>query len=143
MINQYQLKKYIKEGFVYVKIRKAIYGLPQAKILANKLLKERLKPHGYYELPHTPGLWKHITQSNQFTLVVDNFGVKYVGHNHVDHLLATIVEQSKQYICYYKCSTKLWAMVSPWLIYLLGVLFYLPVAIVWMLLPVGPTVLCT
>ena len=38
-------------------------------------------------MPHTPGLWKHIHQPIQFTLVVDNFGVKYVGKEHADHLV--------------------------------------------------------
>ena len=33
-----------------------------------------------------PGLWKHDTRPIQFTLVVDNFGVKYVGKKHVHHL---------------------------------------------------------
>ena len=59
-IRQYDLKKHAKDGYVYVEMRKAIYGLPQAGILANQLLKQRLRPFGYYEVPHTPGLWKHI-----------------------------------------------------------------------------------
>jgi hypothetical protein len=89
-VEQYDLKKQAKDGFVYVEIRKAIYGLPQAGILANKLLKKRLKPHGYFEVPHTPGLWKHISRPVQFTLVVDDFGIKYVGRQHIDHLLRAI-----------------------------------------------------
>ena len=36
-IDQYNLMQHIKNGFVYLEIRKAIYGLPQAGILANKL----------------------------------------------------------------------------------------------------------
>jgi hypothetical protein len=78
-IEQYDLDKHAKHGFVYLEIRKAIYGLPQAGILANKLLRQRLRPHGYYEVAHTPGLWKHISNPTQFTLTVDDFGVKYVG----------------------------------------------------------------
>ena len=60
-IDKYNLNTHKKDGFVYAKIQKAIYGLPQAGILANKLLKKRLKPHRYYEVPHTPGLWQHIS----------------------------------------------------------------------------------
>ena len=56
-----------------------MYGLPQAGILANKLLRKRLATFGYIEVPHTPGLWKYIWLPVQFTLVVDDFGVKYVG----------------------------------------------------------------
>ena len=75
------------KGFIYLEIQKAIYGLPQAGILANKLLRKRLAPHGYFEVAHTPGLWKHITRPIEFSLVVDDFGVKYVGKEHADHLL--------------------------------------------------------
>ena len=51
-----QLYYKVLNGFVYMEIRRGMYGLPQAGILANKLLRKRLKPHGYYEVPHTPGL---------------------------------------------------------------------------------------
>ena len=50
-IDQYNLQTHAKNGKVYFEIQKAIYGLPQAGILANKLLQERLQPHGYYEVP--------------------------------------------------------------------------------------------
>jgi hypothetical protein len=40
-----------------LEMRRAVWGLPQAGILANKLLRKRLLPHGYYECKHTPGLW--------------------------------------------------------------------------------------
>ena len=80
---------------MYIDIRKAIYGLPQAGILANKLLRERLRPHGYYKVPHTPGLWKHIARPISFTLVVDDFGIKYVGREHVEHLLNVLKQHYK------------------------------------------------
>jgi hypothetical protein len=35
---------------------------------------------------NTPGLWKHKPRPISFTLVVDDFGVKYVGKEHIDHL---------------------------------------------------------
>ena len=73
-----------------MEIRKAIYGLPQAGVLANKLLKKRLAPAGYYEMPHTPGLWKHVSRPIAFTLVVDDFGVKYVNKKNANHLFATL-----------------------------------------------------
>ena len=88
--DQYELEKYAKKGMVYLEIRKAIYGLPAAGILANKLLRKRLAPHGYYEVPHTPGLWRHLTRPVQFSLVVDDFGVKYVGRTHAQHLIKTL-----------------------------------------------------
>ena len=55
IINQYNLRSKVKSGHVYLEIRKAIYGLPQAGILTNKQLREKLEPAGYYEVAHTPG----------------------------------------------------------------------------------------
>ena len=71
-------------------IHKGMYGLPQAGILANKLLKKRLARYGYFEMPHTPGLWRHISRPIAFTLVVDDFGIKYQGIEHAHHLLNAI-----------------------------------------------------
>ncbi len=68
-------------------MQRTVWGLPQAGILANKLLHKRLMPHGYYKCANTPGLWKHITCQILFTLVVDNFGGQYVGKKHKDHLI--------------------------------------------------------
>ncbi len=42
-----------------------------------------------------PGLWKHDTQPIQFTLVVDDFGVKYVGDEHAQHIKNTLEEHYK------------------------------------------------
>jgi hypothetical protein len=63
-----------------------MYGLKQAVLLANQLLQTRLAPFGYYPARHTPGLWLHHTRSIAFTLVVEDFAVKYVGKQHADHL---------------------------------------------------------
>jgi hypothetical protein len=61
IINQYNLNFIVVGGYIYLQIRKAVWGLPQAGILAKKLLQKRLAPHGYYECIDTPGLWKHTT----------------------------------------------------------------------------------
>ena len=90
VIDQYSLLKHVKNGFVHVEIRRAIYGLPQAGILANQQLRERLAPFGYYEVAHTLSVWRHVTKPVQFSLVVDDFGVKYVGEEHVHHLIKAL-----------------------------------------------------
>ena len=56
----------------------------------NKLLNKRLAPAGYYEVPHTPGLWKHLSRPIAFTLVVDDFGEKYAGKKNSYHLIAAL-----------------------------------------------------
>ena len=87
---QYQLREKERNGFIQVKIGKAIYEIPQVGVSSNKLLKKRLAPAGYYDMPHTPGLWKHVSCPITFTLVVDDFGVKYVNKNNADHLVAAL-----------------------------------------------------
>ena len=79
-----------RDGAIYIEIRKGMYGLPQAGMLANKLLKRRLAKHGYYEVRHTPGYWRHVWRPIDFTLVVDDFGVGYDGNEHALHLLQTL-----------------------------------------------------
>jgi hypothetical protein len=60
--------------------------LKQAGLLANQLLQKRLEPYGYYPARHTPGLWLHKTRPISFTLIVDDFAVKYVGQENAHHL---------------------------------------------------------
>ncbi len=72
-----------------------MYGLPQSGLLANELLEKRLNKHGYQQSNLVPGLWKHDTQLIQFTLVVDNFEVKYIGEEHAHHLKNTLKEHYK------------------------------------------------
>ncbi len=67
-----------------------MYGLPQAGIIAQELLAKRLKEHGYSQSKTTPGLWTHEWQPITFSLVVDNFGVKYIGKEHAQHLLQMV-----------------------------------------------------
>ena len=56
-VEKYELKVKEEDGQLYVKIRKGMYGLPQAGILAQNFLEKRLKKKGYYQSMYTPGLW--------------------------------------------------------------------------------------
>ena len=68
IIAEYVLKNKVhSDGAVYIEIRKGMYGLPQAGMLAYKLLKRRLAKHGYYEVHHTPGYWRHMWRPIDFT----------------------------------------------------------------------------
>jgi hypothetical protein len=89
-LQAYDLQSKIYKGYLYMEIRKGMYGLPQSGIIANQLLRKRLKPHGYYEVHHTPGLWKHKTRPTIFSLVVDDFGIKYTNNEHAQHLIKTL-----------------------------------------------------
>ncbi len=89
-IEQYNLQNLALDGWVYIKMRRTVWGLPQAGILANKGLRGKLAPFGYHESTNTPGLWWHTSRPLTFTLLVDNFGVKFVNKADVDHLIASI-----------------------------------------------------
>jgi hypothetical protein len=89
-IKKYDLNELAQDGKVYIEIQKGMYGLPQAGILANELLQRNLAKDGYRPTTHTHGLCTHDTRPISFSLVVDDFGVKYVGREHAEHLLACI-----------------------------------------------------
>jgi hypothetical protein len=82
IVQKYNLNALAVDGWVYIEIRKGIYRLKQAGLLANQLLQTRLAPFGYNPARHTPGLWLHKTRQIVFSLVVDDFTVKYVGKHH-------------------------------------------------------------
>ena len=86
IIAHYGLNDKVLNGYIYMEIQKGMYGLPQAGILANKLLKECLARHGYFKQPHTPGLWKYVSRPVWFNLCVDDFGIKYTGRENLQHL---------------------------------------------------------
>ena len=66
--------------------------LPEAGIIANQLLTKNLVLKGYYQCCHTQGLWRNKWRPIMFSLVVDDFGVEFVGKEHADHLYASIKE---------------------------------------------------
>jgi hypothetical protein len=57
IIQKYNLNALAVDGWVYIEIRKGMYGLKQAGLLANQLLQTCLAPFGYYPARHTPGIW--------------------------------------------------------------------------------------
>ena len=69
-------------------------------------MEERLGDEGYHQSERTPGLWTHEWRPICFTLVVDDFGIKYVGQEHADHLVSvledhyavTVEENSERYL---------------------------------------------
>jgi hypothetical protein len=87
IIAEYNLLSLVSDGHIYIEVQKCMYGLPQAGILTNQLLARGLAIHGYHQTKFTPGLWRHVTGPIQFTLVMDDFGVQYVGKEHAQHLI--------------------------------------------------------
>jgi hypothetical protein len=62
IIQKYNLNALAVDSWVYIEIRKGMYGFKQAGLLANQLLETRLALFGYYPALRTPGLWLHRTR---------------------------------------------------------------------------------
>ena len=88
VIEHYKLSEICTEdGYVYCEIRKGMYGLPQAGIIAQDLLQKRLAEVGYHQSKIIPGLWTHKTRNICFTLVVDDFAIKFTKKEDAQHLI--------------------------------------------------------
>ena len=98
IIQEYDLRKKVDAtGNVHCEVRRGMYGLPQAGIIAQELLEKRLLKAGYRQSKVTPGYWKHDWRPISFTLamVVDDFGVKYINKTDVNHLIQTLKQDYK------------------------------------------------
>ncbi len=88
IIREYGLKALAtSDGYVYREIQKGMYGIPQAGIIAQELLKEQLAKYGYHQSKIIAGIWSHKTRSICFTLVVDDFAVKYINEMDTTRLI--------------------------------------------------------
>jgi len=93
IIKEYKLdQKVTMDSYIYTEIQKGMYGLPQAGIIAQELLADRLQTHGYTQRKIIPGFWKHATRPICFTLVVDDFTVKYTRERDAKHLISVLKE---------------------------------------------------
>jgi hypothetical protein len=107
--DKYNLDALAVDVWVHIEIRKVLYGLRQAGLLAIQLLQTRLAPFRYYPARHTHGLWLHKTRPIAFSLIVDNFAVKYVGKQHADHLRNALLQS---YELTADCEAKLYSGMS-------------------------------
>ena len=65
-------------------------GLPQAGIIAQELLAQRLAKYGYNQSKIVPGLWTHNTKPICFTLCVDDFAIKFTNMADATHLIEAL-----------------------------------------------------
>jgi hypothetical protein len=73
-------------------VDKALYGMPQASMIAHREITSLLALHGYHLSKTTPCLYTHVTNGVSFVLWVDDFLIKYKTRDQasIDHLLATL-----------------------------------------------------
>ncbi len=91
IIDEYGLRDKVNtNGNVFCKVQRGMYGLPQAGIIAQHLLTKQLNKAGYQQSKITQGYWRHDWHPISFTLVVNNFGVKYIDKNNVEHLMSIL-----------------------------------------------------
>ncbi len=68
IIEHYHLNKIATpDGHVYCEIQKGMYRLTQAGIIAQELLLDQLKNHGYTQSKTTPGLLNFLTCTYVYT----------------------------------------------------------------------------
>ena len=79
------LNKVTEDGWLYCEICKAIYGLKESGNLANIELQVVLATERYKPCQFTHELYKHKTKNITFSLVVDNFGVRCINKQDIDH----------------------------------------------------------
>ena len=90
IIDKHALQPFIYNDRILFEINKGMYGLPQAGLLAQQRLFSHLATQGYHQCPNVPCLFRHNTRRIAFSLVVDDFGVKFHDQADADHLIATL-----------------------------------------------------
>ena len=87
---QYNLLQYISKGKIRCRVDGTMYGHPVAGRIAHLDLVAHLATHGYIQDPNIPCLFSHTTSPISFTLVVDDFGVKYCNRDDFDELVRVL-----------------------------------------------------
>jgi hypothetical protein len=95
MFAHLNLEHLVHGEYVYAKVLLTMYGLPQAGRISNDALLPHLAQHGYHQSEHTHGLFTHETRPISFSLVVDDFGVLYVGRENAEHLRDALATKYK------------------------------------------------
>ena len=66
-------------------VSRKIYGLVQEMIIAKTELKDHFLSYSYAPIIITQVLWMHADKKNTFTLVADNFIIKYRKNKYAYH----------------------------------------------------------
>ena len=89
VIQSHNLQQYIRNNALLFQVNKGMYGLPQAGLLAQQRLITHLASAGCHQTD-TTCLFRHVANGTVFSLVVDDFGVKYTTLSGVSHLIHTL-----------------------------------------------------
>ena len=76
-----------KDGYVHTEVHVSMHEFSQIGMLAHKDLKQQLASHSYTPVTFILGLWTYESHWISFTLVVNDFGIKYTSLSSLNHLL--------------------------------------------------------
>jgi hypothetical protein len=77
LLAKHDLNKFVVDGHILCRVDGTMYGHPFAGRGANTALVAHLLEHNFVQDSNIPCLFTHRTRCISFTLVVDDFGVKY------------------------------------------------------------------
>ena len=69
-------------GYIFVQVTKGMHGLPKSGKITHDALVKHLEPYVYRPPSNNPVLCTHESRPINFTLLVDDFGVKYLVKEH-------------------------------------------------------------
>ena len=87
IISEYDLNHLFVNNKIMVEVTGGMYGLPQAGLLAQQQLIKHLATYGYVACTSNPCLFRHESRPIAFTLLVDDFGIKFVDEINAKHLI--------------------------------------------------------
>ena len=94
-VAKYNLAEKAQNGYIYARVATGMYRLPQSVWIAHDALLKHLELYGYHLSSKKPVIWKHNSSPINFTLVVDDFGVKYLGKDHAFHLKSALEKNTR------------------------------------------------
>ena len=59
LVEKYNIAEKAHNGYIYARVTKVMYSLPQAGRIEHEFLLKILNPYGYHPSIENPGLWKH------------------------------------------------------------------------------------
>ena len=84
-----------KNEKVLIEVRKGMISLLQACRISHDELKESLKPCRYILIQKTPGLWHNPKTDVYFTLIINDFRLKYTSIKKLRHLIDALKTRFK------------------------------------------------
>ena len=86
IINAYNLTALVDDQrWIYMRIKKGMYGLKQALIITNHELVKHMSPFRYNTVQHSPDLWVHDSRKRLFSIVVDDLCDQYCSTEDADY----------------------------------------------------------